>query len=127
MCSIHLLQLLLPLLHLDFFIFVFGSIVLGDTVYHETICASQQAVQPKEVESLEQCEKDKGDNIRDPALVLLRLPVQLVRPHGSELCQQRVEDPDVQVVSEIDPDADVQGIDWPNESAFEIMKRLGDL
>lgn len=42
--------------------------------------------------------------MRDPALVLLRVPVELEGANGAEGGEDGVEDEDVDVVPEIDPD-----------------------
>lgn len=101
-----------------------GSIVLFDPVDDKFVHAAQQAVEPEEVEGLQRGQQDKGDDVGDPALVLLRLPVELVRAHGAELGEDGIEDAKINVVAEIAPHDDVGDVDRDHQRAVDVMKRL---
>ena len=53
---------------------------------------------------MERREEGGGDVVRDPALVLLCLPVKLVGPDGLEFVEFGVDDAEVEVVTQVDPD-----------------------
>ncbi len=52
---------------------------------------------------MERCEQSEGDVLRDPALVLLRLPIEFERPHGFERGKDGVDDFEVDVVAGVAP------------------------
>lgn len=101
-----------------------GSVVFLDPIDDKLVHAAQQAVEPKEVEGLQRGQQDKGDDVGDPALVLLRLPVELVGAHGAELGEDGVEDAKIDVVTEIAPHDDVGDVDRDHQRAVDVMKRL---
>lgn len=59
------------------------------------------------------------------ALVLLRLPIQLERTNGLELGQERPEDLQVDVVTEVDPDQHEQDEVGSNKGMVDVVERLG--
>lgn len=69
----------------------------------------------------------KGDVLRDPALVLLGLPVELERAHGAELGQGRVEDGQVDVVAQVDPDEDEDTKVGADDGRVKVVEGLGGL
>lgn len=104
-----------------------GPVVLFDLVDDKLVHAAEEAVQPEEVEGLQRGQQRKGDDVGDPALVLLRLPVELVGPDSAELGEDGVEDAQVDVVAEVDPDKDVCDVDGDDERAVNVVERLGEL
>lgn len=48
----------------------------------------------------------KGDVLREWRLVLLGLPVELEGTNGGEFCERGVQNGNINVVAEIDPDQD---------------------
>lgn len=49
---------------------------------------AQETIQPEEIETLQHRQQSEGDDIRDPAFILLRLPVELVGAYGAEFSEQ---------------------------------------
>lgn len=62
-----------------------GAIVLLLPRQEELEGAAQQAVQPEQIQRLKHSQQCEGDDVGDPALVLLSLPVELVGADGLEL------------------------------------------
>lgn len=76
------------------FLFIVTSLILrntADQVPHEN---PDNQHKPEDVDRLQDREQGRSDGLRDPALVLLRVPVELVRPDSCELAvwQQRPDD-----------------------------------
>lgn len=88
---------------------------------------AQNTVQPEEVQRLKRGQQDERDHVRERALVLLRLPVELVRANRAELREQREDDAQVQVVSEVDPRAYENAVERSDHGAIDIAKCLGTL
>lgn len=93
-----------------FLVFVIASFVLLHIVEDIVGKNPQNQVEPEEVHSLQTSEQREGNDLADPALVLLRLPVQLVRSDGTELGQAGPEDLQVDKMSEVDPYANEQTV-----------------
>ena len=51
----------------------------------------------------------EGDDLADPALVLLRFPIELKRTDGGELREHGGDDDEVEEVAEVDPYDDKEG------------------
>lgn len=114
-------------LRILFFLTRLGPVVLFYPVDDKLVHAAEEAVEPEEVEGLQRGQQRKGDDVGDPALVLLRLPVELVGPNGAEFGEDGVEDAQVDVVAEVDPDEDVCDVDGDDERAVDVMERFGEL
>lgn len=117
--------LLLGLLFL--FVLVFASLVLGDAVEDVVLQDAEDQEQPEEVDSLETREQGKGDVLTDPALVLLRFPVQFERSNGPELGQHGPEDLQVQVVAEVDPHHDEESEVGNGDEMVKVVESFGGL
>ena len=96
-------------------------------VQHESVRDAQDVVQPEEVQSLQTADEHGRDPVRDVALVLLRLPVELVRADGLELVELGVEDAQIDVVTQVYPNEDEECEEWPYNGVIEIVKDLGNL
>lgn len=87
----------------------------------------QQTIQPEQIQTLQHRQQRKSDDIRNPAFILLRFPVEVVGAYGAELGQQRPEDAQVQVVAEVDPGSDVEGVEGDDEVRVDVVEGFGDL
>ena len=65
--------------------------------------------------------------MRDPALVLLRVPVELEWADGAEGGEDSVEDEDVDVVPKIDPDGHEDGEVGEDDGGREVIEGFGCL
>lgn len=66
-------------LSLSLFIFlILRSIILRNPINHKFIGTSSQTIQPKQIQSLQTSQQGKRDYIRNPAFVLLRIPIEFV-------------------------------------------------
>lgn len=106
---------------------LFRSIVLAAVMHDVLVPVAQNTVQPEEVQRLKRGQQDERDHVRERALVLLRLPVELVRANRAELREQREDDAQVQVVSEVDPRAYENAVERSDHGAIDIAKCLGTL
>lgn len=89
--------------------------------------AAHEEVQPEEIETLKRSQQGKSNSLGNPALVLLCLPVQLVRTDSLELSQNRPENTQVQIVTQINPRSHRKGIERDDEVRINIVERLGHL
>ena len=73
--------------------------------------------------------KPEGDGLRNPALVLLSDPVEVVGADGRELAvgKQGVEDLEVEEVAHVRPDADEGDEVGDCEAGVEVVEDLGSL
>jgi hypothetical protein len=78
---------------------------------------------------LQHCKKRESDGLRNPALVLLRDPVEVVGADGCELAvgKQGVEDLEVEEVAHVRPDADEGDEVGDRKAGVEIVEDLGSL
>lgn len=72
-------------------------------------------------------QQPESDVLRDPAFVLLRLPVKLEGADGAEGGEDGVEDYEIHVVAEVDPDADEEGEVGQDEGGVYIVEGFGRL
>jgi hypothetical protein len=85
----HVVRLLLLAFHLlKSRLLGLGSVVFCNPIHDEPVRTTQKAEQPKKIESLERSQQPENDNIRDPAFILLCLPVKLVGANGFELGEE---------------------------------------
>lgn len=96
-------------LHLFFLFLIVTALILRHAVEDVVRQDAQNQEEPEEVDGLKTGQEAEGDVLADPALVLLRLPVQLEGTDGAELGEDGPEDLQVQHVSEINPNSDEQG------------------
>lgn len=109
---------------LVFLIFVVTPLVLLDAVEKVVLQNAQDQKQPEHVHCLQTGEQRKGDVLADPALVLLRFPVQFERPNRTELCQDGPEDLQIQYVSQVDPHDDEHPEVRHSEDGVEVIERF---
>lgn len=64
---------------------VIRAIILLLAIRHELERTAQETVQPEEIQALQRGQQGKGDDIGDPAFILLGLPVKFVGADGAEL------------------------------------------
>lgn len=81
-------------------------IILSNTLKDKAIGTAQETIEPEEIQGLKCREQRKSDDIRQRGFVLLHFPVELVGADGAEFREDGVEDEQVDVVPEIDPDGD---------------------
>jgi hypothetical protein len=84
-------------------VLVVASFVLLHVFYQVLLQNAEDQVKPKEIDCLKTGKKTERDDLTDPAFVLLGLPVQLERSHGSELGQDSPDDFQVDIMSQVDP------------------------
>lgn len=101
---------------------VVAAVVLGDAEEDEAVRDAEDVVQPEQVEGLQTAQQRRRDVVRDPALVLLRLPVQLVGPDRLELVELRPENPEVEVVSQVAPRNHEEPEVGPHQRVVEIIE-----
>lgn len=110
------------ILHLFFLLLVIAALVLCNTGEQVVGQDAQDQEEPKEIDGLETSQQTKGDVLTDPALVLLRLPVQLEGPDSAELGEDGPEDLQVQHMSEVNPDSDERGEIGSRDDRVEVIE-----
>ena len=65
--------------------------------------------------------------MRDPAFVLLRFPIELVRTDACEFGKGREEDTEVYVVAEVNPDADEEAEIGDYDGRVQVVEGFGGL
>lgn len=65
--------------------------------------------------------------MRDPTLVLLSLPVELKGTDGAEGGEGGVDDEEIDVVAEIDPDQDEEGEERDHDWGGNVVERFRSL
>lgn len=73
-------------------LFVFAPVVIGGAVSDEAVCDTADQEPPEQVHSLETSKQRESNDLRDPALVLLCLPIELVGADGFEFGENGVKD-----------------------------------
>ena len=106
---------------------IVAAVVLDDLEEDVAVRDAQDIVQPEDVQRLQAGQQTKRDALRDPALVLLRCPVQLVRAHGDELVEHGVQDAEVEVVPHVAPHEDEEGEVRPHQGVVHVVEGLGAL
>lgn len=106
---------------------VVAAVVLEVLEEDVAVGDAQDEEQPEEVEGLQAGQQGGRDVVRDPALVLLRGPVELVGAHGLELVELRPDDAQVEVVPHVDPHEDEEGEVRPDQGVVEVVEGLGGL
>ena len=112
------------------FLFVFivvASFVFGNRAPDKSPCNSQDQDKPEDVDSLKSEKKRKGDDLRNPAFVLLCFPVQFVGADCAEAGQGCPEDVQVQVVAEVEPHSDEETKVRASDGRIEVVEALGAL
>ncbi len=78
--------------------------------------------QPEKIHGLQNRQQTEGDALREKALELPGLPVELERANGAELGEGRVEDGEVDVVAEVDPDEDEEAKVGADDRGVEVVE-----
>ncbi|KAJ2969692.1 hypothetical protein NQ176_g8536 [Zarea fungicola] len=104
---------------------IVGAIIRGIAIAHKAVRDANNVKEPKQVERLQRRQQRRGDVLADPALVLLRLPVELKGPNGSKFGEEGDDDLDVDVVAQVDPDADKGEEVGRNQKVVEVVEHLG--
>lgn len=89
--------------------------------------ATSQTVQPEQIETLKHSQQGKGNDVRDPAFILLSLPIEFVGTDSPELREQGVKNTQVQVVSQIDPCKDIESVKGDDQIRSGVVEGFGDL
>lgn len=66
-------------------------------------------------------EQGESDVLADPAFVLLGVPIEVEGADGAEGGEGGVEDDEVDVVAEVDPDADEESEEGEDEGGVEVV------
>ena len=120
-------RLIQPLLLGKLILIIITPIILVDLKKHITVRDSQDIIQPEKVQRLERREERRGDDVRDPAFILLRLPVELIRPNGLEFVEFGIDDAQIEIVTLVDPDEDEEGEVRSDKGVVEIVEGFGGL
>lgn len=94
---------------------VITSFVFGNRASDKSPCNSQDQNKPEDVDGLQSKEQGKGNDLRDPAFVLLGFPVEFVGADGAEAGQSCPEDVQIQVVAEVEPNTDEEAKVWASD------------
>lgn len=111
------------------FVFIIGPLVLCLARGKETDQDADDENEPEDIDSLQDSEETKRDDLRNPALILLRVPVEFVRPNSRELAigEQRGEDSQVDVVTKVSPDNNEKAkVAWCNP-CIDVVEAFGSL
>lgn len=81
------------------FLFVIAPFVLCNIIEQVVFQDPEDQVKPKEIDGLKTSKEREGDDLANPAFVLLSLPVQLERSHGPKLGQNGPDNFQIDVVS----------------------------
>ena len=84
---------------------ILTAIIVRILVYHKPIRDPANEEPPEQVDCLQRGKQGKGDVLADPALVLLRFPVEFKGTNGFEGCENGPDDLEVNVVTRVAPDA----------------------
>lgn len=104
---------------------VIAALILDDfsPARDEAVCNAQDQKQPEQIDGLQAGEQCKCDVLRDPALVLLRVPVQFERTDGGEFAiDHGPEDAEVDVVAEVSPDEDEEAKVRANDGGIKVVQ-----
>lgn len=97
------------------------------TAINNIIRDAHDQKQPKKVNALQASQQDESDDLADPALVLLRVPVEDVGADGGEFGEGGVQDAEVEVVAQVDPDADEEGEVGDDDGGVDVVEAFGRL
>jgi len=75
------------------------ALILSNIVDNEAVGDADDEEEPEEVETLQGAKQEQSNGERDPALVLLSFPVELIGTDGLELREQTEENAQVDVVT----------------------------
>lgn len=108
---------------------VITPLILDNVAEHGPVEDTQDQHNPENVDHLQHRKERESDGLRDPALVLLCNPVELVGADGLELAvgEQSVQDLEVEEVAHVRPDADEGDEVGDREARVEVVEDLGSL
>lgn len=106
---------------------ILAPIVLGHIGDNKTIRDPADEEEPEEIDGLEGGEEGESDVLRDPAFVLLGLPVEFEWADGGKFGDNRPEYFEVQVMSHVCPDTHEQEEIGADEGGVEIVEDFGRL
>ena len=122
-----LLQHLISLLVLLFVFLVLGSVILPYICREEAEGDPEDEEEPEDVDGLEHRQQCKGDDLTNPAFVLLRFPVQLEWSDGAELGQDGPQNAQIEPVTHIDPDTNEETKVGLRQRVVQVVENLGRL
>jgi hypothetical protein len=124
------LSINLRLRHLFFNLsLIITPLILDNIAEHGPVENAQNQQDPEDVDHLQHRQKSESDGIRNPALVLLSVPVEIVRTNGREFAigEHGIEDFEVQEVAHVRPNADEGDEVGDCEVRVEVVEDLGSL
>ena len=117
----HLHTLSLLLLHLALSLLIITPNIRNQIHKHNIISDPQYKEEPEEIDTLQASEQGESDVLADPAFVLLGVPIEVEGADGAEGGEGGVEDDEVDVVAEVDPDADEESEEGEDEGGVEVV------
>jgi hypothetical protein len=108
---------------------VITPLVLDNVAEHRPVEDTQDQHDPEDIDHLQHRQESESDGLRDPALVLLRVPVKIVGADGCELAigEHGVEDLEVEEVAHVRPDADKGDKVRNREVRVKVIEDFGGL
>jgi len=108
---------------------IITPLILDNVAEHGPVENAQDQDNPENVDHLQHCEERESDRLRDPALVLLCNPVELVGANCRKLAvgEHGVEDFEVEEVAHVGPDADESDEVGDREAGVEVVEDLRSL
>lgn len=106
---------------------VVASFVLGNRASDKPPCDSQDQDEPEDVDGLQGKKKRKGNDLRNPAFVLLSFPIELVWTNCAEAGQGGPENVQIEVVAEVEPHSDEETKVRASDGRIEVVEALGAL
>lgn len=103
------------------------SVILLLAIGHELPRTAKKTVQPEEIKSLQHSQQGKRDDVGNPALVLLSLPVEFIGTDGAKLGQERVKHTQIQKVTQVNPSHDIKSVKRDNPIRTGVVERFRDL
>ena len=108
-------------------ILIVAADVLFDMVLHHVDCDPNNKGEPEDVDSLQGSQKSESDALAEPAFVLLRLPVELVRTHILEIGEHGGEDDEIDVMPQVCPDDHEDGEEGDDDGGGDVVEGFGRL
>jgi len=105
-------------------ILIIASLVLLDAVEDIVGEDAEDQEEPEQVHGLQTGQQSKGNVLTDPALVLLRFPVEFKRSDGPEFGQDSPKDLEVEIMPAIDPHTDEGCKVGCSDDGVEIVESL---
>jgi hypothetical protein len=121
------IHLLLLTLLLCFTILILASLIVYLLSNHKPVCNSAYQEPPVQINRLQRSQQAEGDDLGEPAFVLLRLPVDFERPNGSKLGGDGVEDLEAKVMARVTPGGHEDDKVWAYYGMVDVVKDFGSL